>query len=159
MFFTAAITVFYFIFAIKYLNYNKLFAIIEPVLAAEPPDDTHQMKNKRSRLVWKGYKDAVISGKIYLREGISLEELAQLLKVGRTTLSALINAEENVNFHTWINQLRIEEAKRLFLENPDYSIIQIAELSGFSEHSNFSRMFKHITGQTPSAWRNNQPLQ
>ena len=90
---------------------------------------------------------------MYLKEGLTLEELAQTLLVGRTTLSNLINQEENVNFNTWINTLRIEEAKKKIIASPEYSILLVSELVGFSEQSNFSREFKKITGITPSGWK------
>ncbi len=158
MIFNISVTVFYFVFAINYLKYNKLFAIIEPVLQPVTVDDINKVKNNRSRMIWDSYREVVIAEKAYLKEGVTLDELAQMLKIGRTTLSTLINSEEKMNFNSWINQLRIEEAKILLVENPTYSIIRIAEMSGFSEHSNFSRQFKLITGKTPSAWRNNQEI-
>jgi AraC-like DNA-binding protein len=156
LFFSAFISIFYFIFAIKFLNYNKLFAVIEPVLETKPEADMLNIKYKRRQMTWIHYKAAIISQKIYLKEKLTLEETAQFLNIGRTTLSTLINSEEKVNFHTWINQLRIEEAKTLFMEYPSHSIIRIAEMSGYSEHSNFSRQFKLIAGETPTAWRNKQ---
>lgn len=156
--FTGAITVFYFGFAINYLNYNKIFAVIEPVLTETTPVDLFHPKYKRSQLAWVKYREAVISEKVYLKEGLTLEETARFLKIGRTTLSALINSEEKVNFHFWINQMRIEEAKTLLVENPTFSLIHIAEMTGFSEHSNFTRQFKMVTGETPSAWRNRQEI-
>ena len=79
--------------------------------------------------------------------------MAQTLRISRNTLSNLINSEEKQNFYSWINSLRIEQAKILFLERPDYTIGQIAQLTGFSETTNFSRTFKKITGHTPSDWR------
>lgn len=97
MFFTASITAFYFIFAVNYLKYNKLFAIIEPILTAAPVDIVQQVKNKRSSLLWAEYKEAIVAEKLYLQEGITMEELAQFLKIGRNTLSAHINTEEKVN--------------------------------------------------------------
>ena len=51
------------------------------------------------------------------------------------------------------SQLRIEEAKRLLLENPEMSINIIAELSGFSDRSNFHRQFTKIVGCSPKQWR------
>jgi AraC-like DNA-binding protein len=151
--FTFSLIVFYFVFSIKYINYNKLFAIIQPVVSDAEIKQNLKIEYNRSKSLWKGYKSTIISEKIYLREGITLDETAQLLKIGRTTLSGLINSEENVNFNTWINQLRIEEAKILFSENPVFPIIKVAEMTGFSEHSNFSRQFKLITGESPSVWR------
>ncbi len=151
--FPMIITVFYFVFAVKYINYNKLYLIIEPVLELGEQKNKIQSENSRINTVWGNYKAKILSEQYYLIEGITLEEMANFLKVGRTTLSNIINSQENVNFNTWINRLRVEEAKKLFLEKPDFSIIRIAEMTGFSEHSNFSRQFKLITGESPSVWR------
>jgi AraC-like DNA-binding protein len=61
-----------------------------------------------------------------------------------------------MNFHTWISNQRIEEAKKHMLANPGISITQISEMVGISEPSNFSRQFKHITGLSPSIWKQKQ---
>jgi len=149
--FPVIVAIFYSVFAIKYLNYNKIYKIIQPILEKSSYPKRPALEITKNN--WKKYKSQIIYEKYFLKEGITLEETAQLLKIGRTTLSGLINSEEKVNFNTWINQLRIEEAKKLFLENPDFSIVRIAEMTGFSEHSNFSRQFKHIIGESPSIWR------
>jgi len=152
--FSAIIILFYFVFGIKYLNYYKIFKVIEPMLIDKPEETFFAPKYYRNKQVWNSYKQTIIDDKLYLKEGVTLEEIAQILKTGRTTLSVLINSEEKVNFRTWINVLRIEDSKRLMIENPHYSIMQIAEMTGFSEPSNFSRQFKSYTGQTPTIWRN-----
>jgi AraC-like DNA-binding protein len=79
--------------------------------------------------------------------------MAQYLKIGRTTLSTFINNEEGMNFNSWINLLRVEEAKSLLIDYPHYNLTQISELIGYSEPSNFSRQFKLITSESPSVWR------
>jgi AraC-like DNA-binding protein len=58
-----------------------------------------------------------------------------------------------VDFRTWRTGLRIEEAKRLLLENKEASINIIAEASGFSDKSNFHRQFVKIVGCSPKDWR------
>jgi len=83
----------------------------------------------------------------------AIEELAQHLKIGRTTFSGMINKEEGINYNLWMNTLRIDEAKKIFAANLDFSIAQVSEMVGFSEQSNFSRQFKIITKQSPSEWR------
>jgi AraC-like DNA-binding protein len=45
-------------------------------------------------------------------------------------------------FREWINQLRIEEAKNLLRQYPDKTINEIAQLTGFSDKSNFIRLFR-----------------
>lgn len=155
LFFSASIAVFYFIFSIKYINYNKIFSIIEPAIVTVDDIDEEQAIPNKSIKDWKAYKQEIYSQKLYLKIGITLNDLARLLCIGRSTLSNFINQEEGVSFNTWINTLRINDAKSIFKENPEYTIAQVSELAGFSEQSNFSRQFKLIAGQSPSEWRKN----
>lgn len=66
-----------------------------------------------------------------------------------------INIEKNRNFHNFINDYRIEEAKKI-LQDKNYSdtnILNIAFKSGFQSKSVFNRVFKQITGQSPKDYR------
>lgn len=159
---TIASILFYFLFAVKFINYPKLFVVIEQAINIETEtetdefpetDDTPALNVQRSRSNWNSFKKTIIEEKYYLKEQITLEEMAQALRISRNTLSSLINSEEKQNFYAWINMLRIEHSQMLFNEHPDYTIGEIAQLTGFSEAANFSRTFKKITGQTPSEWR------
>jgi AraC-like DNA-binding protein len=159
---TIVSVIFYFLFAVKFINYPKLFVLIEQAIYPEPEsdsaeitetDDTRNFNAQHSRSNWNSLKKTIIDEKYYLKEQITLEEMAQALRISRNTLSSLINTEEKQNFYAWINALRIEQTKILFREHPDYTIGQIAQLTGFTETSNFSRTFKKVTGQTPSNWR------
>ena len=58
-----------------------------------------------------------------------------------------------VDFKTWRTQLRIEEAKRILLEDKDISINAAGEMAGFSDRSNFHRQFVKIVGCSPKQWR------
>jgi len=109
----------------------------------------------RKRINWIQLKEQILEDKYYLGEGVNIQEMAQYLKIGRTSLSTFINNHEGMNFNQWINKLRIEEAKHLLIANPAFSLTQIAELVGYSEASNFSRQFKQITTESPSVWRQN----
>lgn len=153
LFFNIILTLFYFIFALKYINYNKIFYYLAPIIADNETFMVPCNYAPKPRILWGDLKKSIIVEKFYLKEGITLEEMAQMLEIGRTSLSNFINSEEGVSFNTWVNRLRIEEAKSLLSSNPDYSIIKIAELTGYSEQSNFSRQFKIFTGESPSLWR------
>ena len=66
-----------------------------------------------------------------------------------------INIEKNRNFHNFINDYRIEEAKKI-LEDKNFSdttILDIAYKSGFQSKSVFNRVFKQITGKSPKDYR------
>ena len=58
-----------------------------------------------------------------------------------------------MDFKTWRTNLRIEEAKRLLIENPELSTHIISEMSGFSDRSNFHRQFVKVVGCSPKQWR------
>ena len=153
---TAINSVFYIVFGLYYIQYPNIYHIIEPVL-----NPSLLSQNKTQHVLvkvssWENLKSKIISEKYYLRSEINIEDMAQYLKIGRTTLSNFINKEENVNFHTWINKLRINEAQQLFLQETDISIKSIAENVGYTELSHFSRQFKQITGYPPSVWRDKQ---
>jgi AraC-like DNA-binding protein len=42
------------------------------------------------------------------------------------------------------------------LDQPDESLSVIAEKVGYTEHANFSRQFKLITGESPLLWKKQQ---
>ena len=91
--------------------------------------------------------------KPYLNPDFQLMDLRQVLPLNRTYLSQLINAQYGCSFYQWVNDLRIEEAKRLMTEQPEMTIEEVSKQCGFSYRRNFSRTFVEITGMTPSEWR------
>lgn len=149
---TLAYALFYFGFAQEYIKYDKVFNIIEPAIISATENFQIPIK-PFIKTDWNYYKQKIAAGKYYLEPGVNIEDVARKLNIGRTTLSNLINREEGVNFNTWINHLRIEDAKQLLIENPDYTIATISEMVGYTEQANFSRQFKQITGESPLVWR------
>ena len=91
--------------------------------------------------------------KPYLNPDFQLMDLRQVLPLNRTYLSRFINSEYGCSFYQWVNRLRIEEAKRLKMEHPEWKAQDIAERGcGFSSRQAFYRTFLRETGQTPSEW-------
>jgi len=90
--------------------------------------------------------------KPYLNPDFQLMDLRQVLPLNRTYLSQFINTEYGCSFYQWVNGMRIEEAKRLKMEHPEWTAQDIAERCGFSSRQTFYRTFHRETGQTPSEW-------
>lgn len=90
--------------------------------------------------------------KPYLNPDFKLLDLRAVLPLNRTYLSQFINSEYGCTFYQFVNRYRIEESKRLKLENPDMKISDVAARCGFSSPSVFSRTFTNITGLTPREW-------
>jgi AraC-like DNA-binding protein len=150
--FTIIYALFYLGFGIYYIQYPRTFIFIEPAINVTE-NNKAEFAGTNKRINWIQLKKQILEDKYYLGEGVNIQEMAQYLKIGRTSLSTFINNNEGMNFNLWINNLRVEEAKSLLLAYPHYSLAQIAELVGYSEASNFSRQFKQITAETPSVWR------
>lgn len=93
------------------------------------------------------------NGKPYLAEGISLADAAEGMAVSPRLLSSHLNSVCHMNFNTWINSLRVEEVKRIVIDEPDVSMADIATRTGFTNASALSRMFKRLTGETPTSYR------
>lgn len=61
---------------------------------------------------------------------------------------------EDLNFGEYIRKIRIDKAIGL-IQNSKYSLTEIAYLTGFSDQSHFTRIFKQHTGSSPSAYKKN----
>ena len=97
--------------------------------------------------------DQWVLEKRYTEYDKSREEIASELNTSKEILHHYFLTRKGVDFKTWRTMLRIEEAKRLLLENRDASTNIIAEVSGFSDRSNFHRQFVRIVGCSPKQWR------
>ena len=89
----------------------------------------------------------------YIRPGLTIKELSDVLHTNRTYLSGYIKTTYDMSFRDWITGLRIEYAKRLLARYPRLTIADISEKSGFLSPSHFIRLFKENAGCTPVKWR------
>lgn len=91
--------------------------------------------------------------KIYTNPDLTLSILAKELNIRPQLLSQLINDNLNKSFTQFINQYRIDEAKRLLKESPQLKIDAVGFESGFNSSSTFYSSFRKITGTTPSNYQ------
>jgi AraC-like DNA-binding protein len=88
----------------------------------------------------------------WLEPELTLAELAHRLRTNTSLLSHVINTGCGQNFNDFVNSYRVAEAERK-LQDPrlaHYSLVGIALESGFNSKSTFNRVFKKLTGRTPS---------
>lgn len=98
--------------------------------------------------------DKVQENKYYLNPEITIKNLANLMQVNRNGLSHAINKGFGKNFNDFINELRVDEVKRI-LDNKTHThltLLGIGLESGFNSKASFNRAFKKFTGQTPSEY-------
>lgn len=90
--------------------------------------------------------------KIFLRPNLTLDEVAFELGTNKTYLSKCVNIELRVNFREFVNAYRVQEAMLLFEADPNLSLMELCQRSGFKNQSSFTFSFKLNTGQTPGEW-------
>ena len=83
-----------------------------------------------------GLNKSMVAGQM----GVSVNLLSQWLR------------HRNQNFWDWLSDLRIEEAKRIIRQHPDWTNEAIADHCGFNDRSAFQKKFKEKTGMTPTEW-------
>ncbi len=84
---------------------------------------------------------------------LSLASISKQLHIGRTKLCALAKELSGGETLSWlIAQRRISAAKRLLLQS-NMPISAVAEEVGISDYNYFSKVFRSMTGTTPSAFR------
>jgi len=91
--------------------------------------------------------------RIFMDEGLSLAGLAHELDLEPHNLSRFLNIHLQTSFIRLLNGYRISEAKTLLERNHHQTVLEIAFSSGFNSKASFNRVFKEITGMTPSEYR------
>jgi AraC-like DNA-binding protein len=108
-------------------------------------------KHAKSTPVWVNELRTIIQDQI--DTSITLKQLSKDLAIHPAYLSREFSKYfDDLSFGDYIRKLRIEKAIE-YLKTSSYSLTKIAYLTGFSDQSHFTRIFKKHTGQSPSAYK------
>ncbi len=136
--------------------YNDTFAV-ENHKETDPQAETESEVRSHYTEKLTEYKEKLeqwmISEKPYLRKDFKLTDIMEILPLNRSYLSRLFNEGYEETFYQFVMRYRIAESKHLLLSRPDLSITKIAEMSGFSSSSVFSRAFAQEMNCSPKQWR------
>jgi AraC-like DNA-binding protein len=85
---------------------------------------------------------------------VSLEEVAKAMHVSKFYFCKMFKKATGLTFTDYLGRVRIEKAKA-FLLNPHLRISEIAYMVGFQSLTHFNRVFRNLTGESPSHFRAN----
>ncbi len=88
----------------------------------------------------------------HYKEDISLHDVAGSLHYSEAYFCKLFRQCFDKNFTTYIAEYRIEKAKQL-LSDPIINIKEAGEEAGYRDANYFTKVFKRVTGLTPSEYR------
>lgn len=151
---------------ILYLAYHALSqTVIYPVPVSSVPDlmrdvqhDEYRDKERLTPQQTLFFREKLLekmgTGRHYLNPSLNLQTLADTLGLSTHELSYVLNNGIQKNFYQFVNEYRIDEAKRLLadpsVKSPD--ILDVAVGSGFNSRTAFYTAFKKMVGVTPTQY-------
>lgn len=88
----------------------------------------------------------------HYQQDISMQDAAAALGYSESYFCKRFKACFQMNFSVYLNQYRVRKALQL-MEDPRLSLREVSRACGYRDPNYFARVFKRITGQTPSEYR------
>jgi len=137
------------LFSVLVLSVNSGSTFLPPVKYIGSSLDTRSYEKIISKVQKHLQED-----QLYKNEKITLTDLSKKLNINPKYLSQSINHCQKISFVDFINQYRVEEAKKQLLneKNKHLTLEAIGNLSGFKSKTSFFRAFKKATNTTPNKY-------
>lgn len=150
-------------------NREVLQSIMDGSLGAEMPlfaDEEEETKAEKEkykaskvnaeecRRIQNTLEETMRKAKPYRNPDLKIADLATMTGVTSHALSYFFNQYLKKNYYDYINEYRVEEFKRLIVDEQyaKYTLEALAEVCGFSSRASFFRYFKKVAGITPSEY-------
>lgn len=83
---------------------------------------------------------------------ITMEDTAEHLKLSKDYFGKVFRQQTGITFNYFCSLVKVEYAKEL-IDTGNYKTYQISEMLGYSSTDYFTKVFKDITGETPSKYK------
>ncbi len=138
--------------ALIYLTGTSLFRIYPLTVPIKPTSPKPTVLSPEEQAKAERLKALIELDKVYHEPGCNRTELARELSISESAVSKIISHTYGCTFPQLINERRVDDAKRL-LKETDAAIKVISEEVGFNSLASFNRVFRALTGQNPSDYR------
>jgi AraC-like DNA-binding protein len=122
-------------------------------LPARNPVPREIVKHNYNRQILERVFSFVYSN--YGNPGLSLEQAARAAALSKYYFTRFFREQTGQTFHSYLSQVRINRAEE-YLTGSDLPVAEIAYLCGFASLKTFYRLFKVLTGVSPSAYRSGE---
>jgi predicted permease len=145
-----------FVLAVMMIRIAAL-AFLKPDVAAPPPATQVSKPSPAADLMQKGkwLQKTIEANFFYQDPELTLRSLAEMLDIHPNELSRIINIAFRKNFNDFINEYRIREVTRK-MQDPAcdrITLLGIAMDAGFNSKSTFNRVFREMTGKSPTEYK------
>ncbi|MBD0725987.1 hypothetical protein B6A10_12420 [Flavobacterium sp. L1I52] len=139
-------------------NFEVILGLFEILSILSETSDVNFINTESYTTSLDSYKkDRLTDVYQYIKENykkeISLDEVAQIANLTPTSFCRMFKSKTKKNFIEYLNEIRISNACKQLIET-DMSISEIAYNCGYKTVSNFNKLFKKNTGNTPKEYKN-----
>lgn len=117
--------------------------------AAAPRTEEPRDTDSRTGLVRQEIESYI---RVHFSEDLSMQDMARVMNYSDAYFCKLFKQCFKVNFSTYLNEFRVDHAKHMLAETGE-SIKEISIACGYTDSNYFTRVFRRITGMTPSEYR------
>lgn len=90
--------------------------------------------------------------RLYLDSELTINDIVKVVYTNKVYISRAISQFTGRNFCQFVNYYRVIHSIRLFRENPDLKVAELANLSGFNSSVTYAMAFRLYMSETPSDW-------
>ena len=129
-------------------------AVSAPLQTADSFKEAKQLFSIQS----EGHKHHIVANvkkyiKEHIEEKLTLNKVAKEFNISSNYLSILFSKHSDIGFSDYVNQKKVEAAKKMMADG-NYKIYEISDKLGFESAFYFSRVFKKVTGMSPRDYMN-----
>jgi len=88
--------------------------------------------------------------RIHLNPMLSLRDISMAVNSNDKYVSTTIAENSGMNVSSMINYYRVDEAKKIIVAQPECTIQEVMDASGFNSRTTFYNSFRKVTGMSPS---------
>lgn len=113
------------------------------------------LQEKDMERIFNSLENSMKTETLFLQANLSLQDLSENVKIPQHHITQTLNIYKKQSFYDYINAYRVEAFinKLQKGDSNKFSLLGIAFDCGFNSKSSFNRVFKNITGKSPSDFK------
>ena len=117
---------------------------------SDAPTDLNAMTDEQ---LFQHVTEVIERERLFLDPKFERQTVIDRFQLSKERVGNIFSQSEHAKLTNYIQQLRLEYAAQLLVEQPERSIVQIATDSGFSSHKYFTDRFRQYFTMTPTEFR------
>lgn len=139
---------------IYYSALSYVLALVGYAHFLEVKSTTHSVPSHQVEPLLSRVQLVMERDRLYLDPDLSLHLLAHTINTTPAVLSSLFNHEMKISYNDFVNKYRIREVKKMIEagDTKKFTLLALAQTSGFKSKTTFYRAFQKFEGQSPRSY-------